>query len=141
MATPAKSSAADRRRPTWWDALIVLCMAALAIAMIIFLSPRQTGDKLTAVVTSGGSTIAVLPLYSPNAANESTFYTIEDIPYPLVLEYRIEAIRVADADCPGKDCQHVGWIDEAGQQIICLPNRLIISLVGEGASSFDAVTG
>lgn len=141
MATPMKSSAADRRRPTWWDALAALCVAMLAFAMIFVLSPHQTGDKLTAVVTSGGSTIAVLPLYAPYASEESTFYTIEDITYPLVLEYRIGAIRVAEADCPGKDCQHVGWIDEAGQQIICLPNRLIISLVGEKTSSYDAVTG
>lgn len=141
MATPMKSSAADRRRPTFWDALIVLCVAALAFAIFFLLSPRQTGGKVTAVVASDGNTIAVLPLYAPYASDESAFYTVEDISYPLVLEYKIGAIRVADADCPGKDCQHVGWIDETGEQIICLPNRLIISLVGEGAASFDAVTG
>jgi hypothetical protein len=48
---------------------------------------------------------------------------------------------VAQAACPGRDCQHTGWIDQPGEQIVCLPNRLIITITGTVPSEFDAVTG
>lgn len=141
MATPTRLSVADRRRPTLWDGLVVLCVVALAAALALAFLPRQSLSDVTAVVTLDGTTIAVLPLYAPDAGEESSYYTIDGIPYPLVLEYKIGAVRVAEAECPGKDCVHTGWINNVGEQIICLPNRLIITITGEDAASFDAVTG
>ncbi len=141
MDTPMKSSAADRLRPTPWDVLVVLCVAALALILSVAGLHRQTGEELTAVVTVDGETVVSLPLYAPHTTEQPQTVTLDDIPYTLVLEYKTGAIRVAEAHCPGKDCQHMGWIDQAGEQIVCLPNRLVITMTGEGAVSFDAVTG
>ena len=60
----------------------------------------------------------------------------------LVREFRLELGRVCigESACPSQDCVHTGWISRAGEQIICLPNRLVISLTG-GQQEFDAVTG
>jgi hypothetical protein len=121
--------------------LVVLLVAAAATALAFALVPRQTGSELTAVVTVDGKTAAMLPLYPPDAGEESAFYTINDIPYLLVLEYKSGAIRVSDAECPGKDCARTGWISNVGEQIICLPNHLVITLTGKSPASFDAVTG
>lgn len=142
MDTPMKSSAADRKRPTLWDGLIVLIVAALAAALAFAVLPRGgSGGDLTAVVTVDGSIIATLPLYSPYASEDSQFYRLDDIPYPLVLEYKTGAIRVLESQCPTNDCVHVGWISQTGQQIVCLPNRLVVTLKGEGYQSYDAITG
>ena len=52
-------------------------------------------------------------------------------------------VRVLESACPGQDCVHGGWVRRAGGRIICLPNRLVVSLRGSGGASeeFDAVTG
>lgn len=42
-------------------------------------------------------------------------------------------VRVTEADCPDKLDVQAGEISQAGQSIICLPNRLVISLAGETA--------
>ena len=44
-------------------------------------------------------------------------------------------VRVKDADCPNLDCVHQGWIDSAGQQIVCLPHKLTIDIERDGASA------
>ena len=61
-------------------------------------------------------------------------------PYPLTLELSREGVRVAETACPGEDCLHTGTISRAGSQIICLPNRLVVTLEGED-SPYDAMTG
>ena len=36
------------------------------------------------------------------------------------------------ADCPDKVCIHQGKIGKAGETIICLPNRLTVTVAGSG---------
>lgn len=38
------------------------------------------------------------------------------------------AVLVAEADCPNQDCVCQGSISSAGQQIVCLPNKLVVSV-------------
>lgn len=139
MATPLKSSAADRLRPTLWDGLVVFFVVVAAVVLFLAVWPRSSEDRLVAVVTVDDKEVATLPLYSPDAPEEATAYTV-DCRYPLVLEYKVGAVRVAKSQCPGKDCVHTGWATKAGSQIICLPNRLIVTVKGGAALSFDAIT-
>jgi hypothetical protein len=37
-----------------------------------------------------------------------------------------------DASCPDKTCVGVGRVKYAGQSIICLPNRVAVTVMGEG---------
>lgn len=39
-------------------------------------------------------------------------------------------IWIEDADCPDKYCMHQGEISGDGQVIVCLPNKLLIKIVG-----------
>ncbi len=39
-------------------------------------------------------------------------------------------IWIKDTDCPDKYCQQQGKISGSGQVIVCLPNRLLIKIVG-----------
>lgn len=36
--------------------------------------------------------------------------------------------RISEATCPDKVCIHQGIIDENGQMLVCLPNRLIVTI-------------
>lgn len=59
----------------------------------------------------------------------------------MILEVRRGRVRVAQADCPRKLCQHAGWISRPGQTIVCLPNRLLIEIAGGNkAPAYDAVS-
>lgn len=50
-------------------------------------------------------------------------------------------VRVSQANCPNQDCVHQGEISTAGQQIVCLPHKLVVSISSGGDSNqqFDVV--
>lgn len=61
-----------------------------------------------------------------------------------VLRIDDSKVRVIEADCPDQICVHFGWIQRAGQTIVCLPNRLIVRVVsGENSDEgleLDGIT-
>lgn len=43
--------------------------------------------------------------------------------------------------CPQGICSHVGWAENSGDIIVCLPNRLVLTVVGGSAEDvLDGVT-
>lgn len=49
------------------------------------------------------------------------------------------AVYIKDADCPDKLCVKQGKITKAGQSIICLPNKLVVRIVGNDDDGLDVV--
>ena len=49
-------------------------------------------------------------------------------------------ICVSKAGCPDQICVHQGYISDGTTPIVCLPNKLIIEIIG-GGSGLDAATG
>lgn len=141
MATPVRSSGADRLRPTPGDLVLILLVAAAALALLFALRPQGGTGSLTVRVSLDGETVAEYPL---SDCDQPTTVSVEGAPYPITLELSPDGVRVAESDCPGGDCLRTGAIHSAGEQIICLPNRLIVSLEGASnapASDIDAVAG
>lgn len=40
-------------------------------------------------------------------------------------------VHVSDASCPDKICIHQGTIEQTGESIVCLPNRMIAQIMGK----------
>lgn len=45
-----------------------------------------------------------------------------------------------EASCPDKLCIHQGKINRSGQTIVCLPNRVVVKIVGKDDGEYDAIT-
>ena len=127
--------AAQKHRPVFGDMLVALIILAAAGALLLNLLPSNAGER-TARVTVNGETVWTCSLEN---RSEPIVYTVEG-EYPLTLEISDDGVRVVSTSCPGEDCRHTGLIARAGQQIVCLPNRTVITLDGVNPS-FDAVTG
>lgn len=142
-------------RPTAWDGLVVLFVAALALGLAFFQWRGGTSaGELTAVVTIDGAEVdrfAPADLLEAPRTYENNGYTLE-VAYGLRGEASpldhanagAEAgLRVARSDCPTQDCVHTGTIAGSGQSIVCLPARIILRLEGGTPedSGVDAVLG
>ena len=127
--------AAQKRRMVWGDVLVALIIL-IAAALVLIALPARNGDSLTAVVSVNGETVWTCPLES---LTESTRYTVGGA-HPLTLEVSQTGVQVVETSCPGEDCRHMGTISAAGQQIVCLPNRTVVALIGDNPS-YDAVIG
>ncbi len=100
----------------------VLCIAALIFCGIYFLSPQ--GDTVRIEVDS---------------KNAATFSLDENITYSVkkdgkvtnVVEIKDKKVSVISADCPDKICVKHREICKSGESIICLPNRVVVSIEGK----------
>lgn len=48
-------------------------------------------------------------------------------------------IRFSEADCPDKVCVRTGWLENSGDIAACIPDRIIIKVVGRNGN-VDAVS-
>lgn len=141
-------------QPTAWDALVVLCVAALAVGLAVFQWRGGQSQALTAVVSVDG---AEVDRFSPEDLLEHP-RTYTGNGYTLTVVFGIDyegparnamppsgesGLRASASDCPTQDCVHTGIIARSGQSIVCLPARIIIRLEGGRAEDggVDAVLG
>lgn len=94
----------------------------------------RTGAGLVAHVTDADGATYDLPLSSDDELIVRSSAGMN------VVRVKEETVLVAEADCPNQDCVCQGGISSAGQQIVCLPNKLVVS-VGWGAANNASADG
>lgn len=55
------------------------------------------------------------------------------------VEVKQGKIRITDSPCPNKLCIRQGWIKRGA--IICLPNRVVVTIGGDDTGEVDAISG
>lgn len=118
-------------KPKKWE-LILVVMLVLGLALWAFL-PRKAGNTVT--VTVDGDQVGT---YSLARDIEQPISGYGDFNLLLVIS-RGQAF-VKESSCPDLICQKHAPIFRSGEQIICLPARVVITVTGEEAE-IDAVTG
>ena len=132
-----RPSAVDHRRPTRWDGLAAAVVAILAIALAFALYlPKQSGKAGTVTIQQGGS---ILDTYDLSRLQEPVTVTV-DGPYPLTLTLSRDGVQVTEHSCPDGDCARMSLTAGTPGQIVCLPNRTVVTLKAGTSPSYDAVT-
>lgn len=110
---------------------ILLIILLLIAAGLFFLAQRNSGRSGNqAVVTIDGEaygsyTLAKEQIISINGHN--------------TLQIQDGSASITEADCPDKLCVRQGRISRVGESIICLPNQVVITIIGEEGPEIDAV--
>ena len=116
--------------------LLLLVLAGAACAACVLLRPA--GGGTVARVTLDGAVVEEIDLSS---VKESYTFTVEGPGgFSNTIQVEPGRIRVAEAGCPDQVCVEQGYITDGTVPIVCLPNRLIIEIVG-GGDSLDAAAG
>ena len=116
-------------KPKRWE-LIVLGLLVLGLALWA-LWPGNPGNAVS--VTRNGEEIG---RYALNRDLEEQIRGHGGFSLTLVIEDG--QARVEESTCPDLICQHHAPISDAGEQIVCLPARVVITVLGE-EGSVDAV--
>ncbi|MGN1187013.1 MAG: NusG domain II-containing protein, partial [Lachnospiraceae bacterium] len=88
-------------------------------------------EGLVVVITVDGEEYAQYPLKSG-----STKEITVDVHNKVIIDDGV--VWMEEADCPDKLCINQGKISKAGQTIICLPNRVMVTIKG-GNIQYDGV--
>lgn len=51
------------------------------------------------------------------------------------------SIQMVYGDCPDRICEKQGAVSKTGESIVCLPNRIIITVKNGDKAEFDAIAG
>jgi len=110
--------------------ILMVFIAVIFIAALIA-SVRLIGGKSsgrTAVITQNGKV-----LYEIDLENVREPYTLRidgDRDRYNIIEVRKGEIGVSEASCPDKVCVNMGFISDGLLPVTCLPNKVIIRIVG-----------
>jgi len=130
---------------------VLLLLIAIASVIWIVLVKNTKGETVT--IVSNGVTLKTVDL---NTIDGELVLTVindpsdENSPYivegnkPLGNHYNViritrEGAEIIDSDCSTHICIHEGITDSPAKPIVCLPNKLLITVTGENTDT-DAVT-
>ena len=110
------------KRRLVFDLLLILALVAVALSIFVFTELGRTEGR-TVVVSVNGVRVAEYSL------SENGEYSLNGGTNILVIEDG--AAYIKSATCPDKTCSTIGGkISRAGERIVCLPNALVVEVVG-----------
>lgn len=133
-----RKGARDGRDNKRLNLILVLAIAAVAcvgLAATRLMGANTNADTATVVIRDGEQNVYELPL------SQNTTKTVTTDLGTNLIEIKDGRVHVEEADCPNQDCVHQGWIDAAGEQIVCLPHKLTVDIVDESAKTTYDVVG
>lgn len=118
-------------------ASIIIILLAISTAGVLIYKNHMGSSNRIALIKQDGKLIKTINLNTVKNSQELTIkYKENDFNKVKIEKGRI---CIMDANCPDKICVKKGWISEPGENIVCLPHRLIISIDGKN-SKYDDIT-
>lgn len=100
------------------ELLIILTIAALAAASAAYMRFRSGRDSY-AIIECGDISKSV-------SLDKDGLFSIDGI--NALFEVQDGKIRIKEAECPDKICERTGYIGSPGQSIICVPERITVTV-------------
>ena len=118
--------------------IILIIVVVITLGAVGIYKTAIKGSAKVAIVKSDGKVVKTIDLTKVVEPQEFTIKT-KNGNYNIV-SVKPNTIRVIEADCPHQEDVKQGWISEPGEMIICLPNKLVISIKGQENNEIDGAS-
>jgi hypothetical protein len=119
------------RRFTWVDAILIVLVLSGAVFTFPVLKSVTPGRV---VINRGNHILAEYPV------DKDRIFEVTGENGPLTIMIKQGKVSVLSSPCPHQICVLSGSISHAGSQIVCVPNRILISIKASEKNGPDAVT-
>ena len=114
-----------------FDAILVLVLLAISLSVYFFVFlGRDEGSVVR--VSVNGEVVGEYPLYI------DAEYTLNGGTNILTIENG--TARMSYSDCPDHVCEITGKVRFVGETIVCLPNKLTVTVTGNSDDAIDFVS-
>ncbi|MDR2649043.1 MAG: NusG domain II-containing protein [Clostridiales bacterium] len=113
------------------DGIIIAVVLTVCAALFLFFryGEQKHTNQMKAEIYASGRLLQTVSLTDERTRE----FVIEN--GKMILSIEQDGVAVSYADCPSRVCVRTGKITLPGQMITCLPNRVIVKLIGY--SGFD----
>lgn len=115
------------KKNDWILVAVILCVACAGIFLYAELGQKSAGNVIVKVDGE------VKQSYSLSECKE---VKIDDTNVFLIQDGKV---KMTEADCPDKICVKHKAISKNKETIVCLPNKVVLEIVGEDETVLDAV--
>ena len=112
--------------------VIVISLILLASISILAITGLTKSEGAYVEVEIDGSVVGTYPLFIDGE------YSLNGGSNTLTVEGGVAYMSYSN--CPDHTCENTGKVKYVGQTIVCLPNRLSITVVGESDDSVDFIS-
>ena len=104
------------------DLYFLAVVAALVVGVLIFFYLVSSNEGHEVIIEEANNLVGVYPL------GEDRTIEVEGILGTTTVVIENGEVYVSDSPCPNKVCIRMGRKGEVGDTIVCLPNRIYISI-------------
>lgn len=104
------------------DIILIASLTLIGLVLLLVVNSKAEGGSF-AVVQVDSVTVARYPL------SEDGVFVLNG--GANTIEIKEGKVRMLEAQCPNLQCVHQGWISKSYQSIVCLPNKLIVTIEGD----------
>lgn len=133
--SPLATKELNRKKMNIAIVAVLAVVALTAFAAVTMLGAGTGAARQAVVQDADGNTLTL-------ALDRDDTVTVTSSAGTNVVQVKDGAVAVIEADCPNLDCVHQGAVSGVGQQIVCLPHKLVVSVEevgGEGDAGYDVV--
>ncbi len=117
---------------TRWDLVLIAFLIILTLSSFSFWFKGKPGQRAAIIVN--GELVKEAYLIDQN----ETIAIQGDIGISYI-EINSGRVRITDSPCPSKTCIKTGWIEQEGQMICCVPNKVLVKIINiKGGEKYDA---
>ena len=111
------------------DKILIIVVAAIAVLIMAWNTlGAKSSQNLTAVITHNNHLVKNINL---NDLNKPEYIDLNEDGVHQVIKAEKGRIRFLESDCPHKICVKTGWLTKPGDKAVCLPSRVVITIVGD----------
>lgn len=112
------------------DKITIVGVVIIAVTFIAWNAfGVKSGEHLTAVITHNSKLVKTINLSN---LNKPDYINLNEEGVHQVIQAETGRIRFLESDCPHKTCVKTGWLTKPGDRAVCIPSRVVITIVGDG---------
>lgn len=117
------------------DSILIFSIILVSLILWLLLSNISQGEVTKAYVYYNSKLIKTIDL----TKNELLEYKVDGYNGEVLIETKLNQIRVKKEMSPHHLCSKQGWVSTTLETIVCLPNKIVIKLASDKRSELDAI--
>jgi hypothetical protein len=111
------------------DKIVIVILVILGVlpAGIVMLA-KPTEENSNIIIRIDNKVVRSVPLSNGSERKTYEFSFNNNLGYVEVKDGKVRMLEMGKDICPDAICSETGWIDKSYQSIVCLPNKIVVTI-------------